>query len=462
MKKTNLIKIFAPVVAIALLIGALVGISAFAAETPEIISMNVEYGSELYLYYAVDKASVEGTPALEVVTADGTVIKTVTKYEEETVNGVPCYIFKTAGIAPGQINAIEYVRASGDNGKGDIVSYSVEEYLYTRLFKQGFAAKTEADGKDYVRRNLYFGLLEYGRSAQNLFYRDSEDKIADSIFVAIKGNAQATGEYAVSDVITLAAPAIEGFDYWKVTELSPFGKTISERKLSAGYEYLIANNTVIVPVTDDDAAEDVEIFDPTVITFNTVSKKFTFTGNAATYTTSVREYNAEMGEWVYSVKKDATGTGTSGNFRVTPTGELFEGATTMVVTFDLYVSSDANLAVQGNVVTNEAKTAGLSSTFKWAPFLYSKKDTLIKGAWNSYKIVYTPTTEVTEDGKEVFSAYVYINDKLVESCVNKNYSKEKNYGFDIPQLTDIYGFEFAFNNAASGSYMFDNVSLVFE
>ena len=58
MKKTNLIKIFAPVVAIALLIGALVGISAFAAETPKIISMNVEYGSELYLYYAVDKASV--------------------------------------------------------------------------------------------------------------------------------------------------------------------------------------------------------------------------------------------------------------------------------------------------------------------------------------------------------------------------------------------------------------------
>jgi hypothetical protein len=111
MKKTNLIKIFAPVVAIALLIGALVGISASAAETtPAIVSKNVEYGSELYLYYAVDKATVEGTPKLEVVTADGTqVLKTVTAYDEENVNGTDCYIFKTAGIAPGQLNKVEYV-----------------------------------------------------------------------------------------------------------------------------------------------------------------------------------------------------------------------------------------------------------------------------------------------------------------------------------------------------------------
>ena len=232
MKKTNLIKIFAPVVAIALLIGALVGISASAAETPEIVSMNVEYGSELYLYYAVDKASVEGTPALEVVTADGALIKTVSAYEEDTVNGTACYIFKTAGIAPGQLNKAEYVRASDSNGKSDIVSYSVEEYFYERLFMQGYAAKTPADGTDYYRRNLYFSYLEYGNSAQELFYADDADKIGDSIYVGVKGNSALSGEYAYTDVIKLAAPAIDGFDYWLVTELSSFGDVICERKLS--------------------------------------------------------------------------------------------------------------------------------------------------------------------------------------------------------------------------------------
>ena len=48
MKKSKFFKILAPIVSLGLLVGALVGINVQAAEveasTPEIISMNVEYG----------------------------------------------------------------------------------------------------------------------------------------------------------------------------------------------------------------------------------------------------------------------------------------------------------------------------------------------------------------------------------------------------------------------------------
>ena len=462
MKKTNLIKIFAPVVAIALLIGALVGISAFAAETPEIISMNVEYGSELYLYYAVDKASVDGAPALEVVTSDGTLIKTVTSYSEETVNDKECYIFKTAGIAPGQINAIEYVRASGDNGKGDIVSYSVEEYLYTRLFKQGFAAKTPADGTDYYRRNLYFSFLEYGNSAQELFYADDTDKIGDSIFVAIKGNSALSGEYAASDIIKLAAPVIEGFDYWLVTELSPYGKVIRERKLGAGSDYVISNSAVIVPVTDDDAAES----DTNVITFNTASDKF-ITLKAANNVNLSREYDETTDNWYYSVDKFAAN---MVRFHILPTaGAPAEDATYAEISFDLYIPSDAGLSLQFNLVPDNEQCKASGSTYLWAPFLYSATDKLVKGSWNNIRIVYTPDPDFVPDAENnpsdegAYTASYFVNGAFVKTD-NKNYSKTRSDAKDaeVPMLDEIYGFEFAFPDKARGAYKFDNVSFVFK
>ena len=468
MKKTNLIKIFAPVVAIALLIGALVGIGAFAAETPEIVSMNVEYGSELYLYYAVDKASVEGAPALEVVTSDGTLIKTVTSYSEETVNGTPCYIFKTAGIAPGQLNKVEYVRAAGSNGKGDIVSYSVEEYLYTRLFKQGFAAKTPADGTDYYRRNLYFSFLEYGNSAQELFYSDDADKIGDSIFVAVKGNSALSGEYKYADCIKLAAPAIEGFDYWLVTELTPYGKVICERKLAADYEYLVMNSAVIIPVTDDDNAEDVEVYDPTVITFNTESDKFVYIKSANNVNLG-RVYDEATGNWYYSSDKFEA---SMVRFHIFPTGGVpVDEATYAEISFDLYIPTGATINHQANlVVNNDPSCLSSSSTYLWAPFLYANNHGGLKtGAWNTIKIVYTPnldfvldrTENPTDKGSHTTEIYVNNMETPVKT-ITENYCTTRAKTYEVPMLDEIYGFEFAFAGSSRGAYKFDNVSFVFK
>ena len=73
---------------------SLIGFSAFAATesdpTPTVMSKNVSYGSELYLYYAVPASSIpEGeTPSLGVYSSNGTTLKyTVTEYSVETVWG---------------------------------------------------------------------------------------------------------------------------------------------------------------------------------------------------------------------------------------------------------------------------------------------------------------------------------------------------------------------------------------
>ena len=288
MKKTRFLKVLAPIVALGLLIGALVGISASANEaapasdvTPEIISMNVEYGSELYLYYAVDKASVSGTPALQVLSdAAGTsVIYTVTDYTEESVNGKDCYIFKTAGVSASDINKIQYVRAASDSSVGVVREASVEMYLYAKLYKEGFALKTASDGDDFIRRNLYFQLIKYAKFAQELFYFGENYEAIGSVGIIISGAKDlTTGKVASnSNYIKLNAAAVEGktFSYWKVEDISTaLGDAVEEkvRLYSDGYECIVNNSAKITPVYDAASMEGVEIWDSAVDHFNYLNK----------------------------------------------------------------------------------------------------------------------------------------------------------------------------------------------
>ena len=457
MKKSKFFKILAPIVSLGLLVGALVGINVQAAEveasTPEIISMNVEYGSELYLLYAVDKSTVAGTPALEIVNADGTeVISTVSEYSETTVNGVACYVFKTSGFAPGQLNKAEYVRAVGENGAGAVVKYSIEDYLYTRLYKNGFAAKTAADGKDYDKRNLYFWTLEYGKSAQEVFYSDDADKIGNP-GIAIKGNSAASGECAVGECVVLSADGIVGFDYWLVTEMTAFGEVIGTRKLGAGYECLMANSLVAIPVTDDDAAEGVEAWDPSVITFNKETNSG-FRGNTSAYVTIGREFDAEEGNWYYSITKVAGG---GGSFYVYPTAGDVNTASEIVVEFDFFAGGTVAKNWQFHMPTSTTT----SSAYKYSPFIDTHSGSfkaIVLNQWNHVKIVYAPV--IDEENGSTFTVSIYVNDMVnPEATINTLYGASLNG--QVPAISAINRFEFDFNGSCTGEYKIDNVSFVY-
>ena len=158
MSKSKFTKILVTVLSFCLILGTIFGVSAFATETenskaaaPEIISKNAEYGSKVYLYYAVPVASipeadrVEGGVWLNVYDADGTLaFKQFAEKATDDIydDGTVCYIFKTRGVPAKELNTVEKVQVETKSGaKSDVESYSVEEYLYDRLYNEGFVAK---------------------------------------------------------------------------------------------------------------------------------------------------------------------------------------------------------------------------------------------------------------------------------------------------------------------------------
>ena len=212
MSKSRFIKILVATLTLCLLLGAAIGVSAFAAEEDateeyaiKYVSKNVEYGSKTYLYYAVAEDYIpeadraEGKVWMNVYNADGSfAFKQFPEAELVYIDVLKanCYIFKTRGVPAKELNTIEMVQVVTESGaKSALESYSVEEYLYQRLYKEDFAAKTEADGKDYIRRNLYYNLLKYGAIAQQLLAPDAEDKIGGVSYVEADAATASLGRF---------------------------------------------------------------------------------------------------------------------------------------------------------------------------------------------------------------------------------------------------------------------------
>ena len=163
---------------------------AFAVNVPLSEAENVEVS-----YYMVDPSKTAGAELYKATLLDTTKAKNV--YKE---NGVSYPVFVTQGIATKDL--VDYVYAVAHE-KGaeipnptDYVKTSVAEYLYTRLYYDGYATKTPDDGKDYNRRRLYELLIEYGAQAQTVLVNDvatsesqKETLITDYIYVQAEGGS---------------------------------------------------------------------------------------------------------------------------------------------------------------------------------------------------------------------------------------------------------------------------------
>ena len=186
--KNTFTKIAILVLSLALL--ACIPFAVSAEETSgevEILAQNVIYNDTVSIVYAVD-ATIEDAKAGNVKVAyywedDETVYDAVlldTTVADNLYNGHPC--FATTGVAPKALGKVAYATVyTGDAPAADAVwkSYSVAEYLYARLYKNGFVNKTEADGKDYNRKLLYQNLLEYAAQAQLLFDYNADELVND-------------------------------------------------------------------------------------------------------------------------------------------------------------------------------------------------------------------------------------------------------------------------------------------
>jgi len=225
--------------------------------TPEIMAANVSYESELYLYYAVPKSSITTgeTPKLLGTDANGSF--EVTTYSEATVNGVDCYIFKTRGVPAKEIATEETVCIKAGDAMSESKTYSVQQYLYEKLYDEGYVLEAEAenpdrgvnDGKDTTRAKLYFKLLEYGSLAQALLVENPAEVIASVPYVSINGTAtEVSGEYAAGTTFTLEAPADGNVSYYNVVTTDAFGSSIVTTQAQIGETITIETFTLVYPV----------------------------------------------------------------------------------------------------------------------------------------------------------------------------------------------------------------------
>ena len=222
-------KLFVVALSVVLLVGAIVGVSAAAADDEVtytnygdiISSVNVSYADKLQLYFAIDvthgnfKTDTKNTTTNNTGTTynDGTIDSIVCKIGDKTYNleaepdkitingNRPVYIVKTPGIAPKDIltDVTLTVKISGavvkaetdgttttETGRTayhytDTVTYSVAEYFFERLYKNGVINATDADV--LAQKELYLATLAYADAAQELLAPDAAKTLDDVIYV---------------------------------------------------------------------------------------------------------------------------------------------------------------------------------------------------------------------------------------------------------------------------------------
>ena len=247
MRKSNLVKILVAMLTFSLLLGAIVGITTTAADEGDVylenadVERNVQYESQTYLLYRVKKSAIKeedkATLCMQIASTDGSIVGKITPKESGDY-----YVFTTQGVPAKEINTKEVVTImSGSKAISPAITWSVEEYLYARLYADKYADVTEGgkaaygvdDGKDYIRRNLYYDLLKTGYNAQMVLAPDAEDKIGDSAFVVVNDALATYGKFDEPTKITLRyddtkTPAGDTFLGWEYSIYDNFGEFVKE------------------------------------------------------------------------------------------------------------------------------------------------------------------------------------------------------------------------------------------
>ena len=174
--KNKLSKILLLALSLALVVCAMLAMTANAATTPEIRNQNIEYTDKFCLVYAVPADTVSGGSATlyiheeypEAVGVDYLKKYEVSKTTLPADSGLDyeAYIFYTDGVAAMALDKVFYAQVvDANNNASAVKSYSVVEYLYTRL--------AEVDGKANTRQqnNLYETTIAFGTAAQERFLR---------------------------------------------------------------------------------------------------------------------------------------------------------------------------------------------------------------------------------------------------------------------------------------------------
>lgn len=281
MKNSIKFKIFIALIALALLVGAIAGLTVSAeSTTPVILSKNVKINGNFCLMFAVDTASVTGNEVTLTVyreNPDGmsaeekaaATVQTITKSKTDATlealggDGVKddsVIVFETLGVSAKDITDVWYVTAASEGAESDAITYSVREYAYERLYKDGKVEASDPDTLAYRQRSFYLKLLEIGAAAQELLVNfDSElgapvetpEKLANAYtYASIKGGSftelsASHGFVELGDTLTLTASIESGVTLWRVDTYSEDGTLTASEDVENGNSITVAGNTVV-------------------------------------------------------------------------------------------------------------------------------------------------------------------------------------------------------------------------
>ena len=195
MKTKNFAKIALLTLSLALIIGAFFAMTANASTTPEIANMNVKYTDKFCLVYAVPADTVEGgsvtlylydeVPSDNVEPIKAYTVSNTTAPADSGLN-YEAYIICTDGVAAMALDKVFYSQViDAEGNKSAVKSYSVVEYLYTRLAEVDGKANTD------VQNGLYKSVIDFGTFAQKQFLTAEElaetTLISDYCYVSTEG-----------------------------------------------------------------------------------------------------------------------------------------------------------------------------------------------------------------------------------------------------------------------------------
>lgn len=287
MKNRKLVKVFSLIAVLAALITCafVTNVSAETAD-PEIVSTNLVYGDQIQIMFATNVPTTEAlgdlkvayykknpatNPDAEVFYATALPADSAYNYK---VDDVTYWTFLTDGIPASAVSAERFATAFYGNeipADATYKTYSVMEYLFTRLYKQDFVSKKDGT-VDGNKKNLYLEMIDYTAFAQQVLVNDNAN-IAEDIrliteynYVYAKGatinGAGSTLILAGDGEVTVTLNdenSTTDLTGWIINAYDNDGQLISSTPATSNNVISVTSHTVIAPPAVDE--------DPTYIEF---------------------------------------------------------------------------------------------------------------------------------------------------------------------------------------------------
>jgi len=269
MKKTRIISL---ILALSMIFGALsvLPVSAEESEAPsvgvEILAQNVVYGEKVQIAYAVNVPlanAADVTVEYYLEDAPDKVYKAElldTSVSDNVYKGTNP-VFATLGFHADNFTDVVYATAYiGDKAPENAVykKYSVAEYFYARLYKDGFIDKAAEETNDGDRANLYLSMIDYGKYAQKVLVNNkggNETLITDYCYLfaadeTVTINGAKSGLFKPDTTVTFATSA--NVSAYILTDNSGAESEVSKTyTTAAGYIAKVTPDLGTAPVVTD-------------------------------------------------------------------------------------------------------------------------------------------------------------------------------------------------------------------